>query len=426
MKKSILRFASISVLLLTLSCKALVGQTAQAPSGTGTSGDPYLIANLENLYWVAVQVNGGDLAGAHFEQTANIDASATSGWFEGQGWVPIGNSWQDRVFEGYYDGGENKIYNLTINRPSEEYVGLFGIIMNATLKNIEVNNVEILGIDSGALAGFAVSGNTILNCSSTGVVVGEGTYAGGLIGIFRFSNMELCSSNATVMEGSNAGGLCGIVDGSLITNSHSTGTVTGFNTVGGLVGNLVRGGEIANCFSRGDVTGGFYTGGLVGQASDLGTLVKNSYSLGSVSGSSDRSLGGFCGYLYGAIIENSFSAGNVIYTDNANPTDKGFIAINNGDTFGNFFDSETSNQSTATGATPLTTAEMTRAGTFVSEGWEFRESEQAWGFNGEDNGGYPFLRHQGYQPKRPLVGPDFWQTGKRPETGAKMPSPHKR
>ncbi len=40
-------------LLLVLSLSAAQGQTATAPSsGDGTSGDPYQVATLDNLYWI--------------------------------------------------------------------------------------------------------------------------------------------------------------------------------------------------------------------------------------------------------------------------------------------------------------------------------------------------------------------------------------
>lgn len=107
-------------------------QTATAPSvGDGTSGNPYRIATLENLYWIAATdavVASPRLArwSAHYIQTANIDASSTSTWFSGSGWRPIGNL--DASFIGVYYGGNFKISNLFISRSTINNIGLFGLV----------------------------------------------------------------------------------------------------------------------------------------------------------------------------------------------------------------------------------------------------------------------------------------------------------
>ncbi len=55
--------------------------------GSGSSGNPYQAATLNNLYWLTQ--NSADW-GKHYIQTANIDATATSGWDGGNGFTPIG------------------------------------------------------------------------------------------------------------------------------------------------------------------------------------------------------------------------------------------------------------------------------------------------------------------------------------------------
>ena len=73
------------VLILAFSC-SLFAQTAEQPSGAGTSVDPYQIANLNNLYWLSQNSSEWDKI---YEQTADIDASSTSGWNSGKGFSPI-------------------------------------------------------------------------------------------------------------------------------------------------------------------------------------------------------------------------------------------------------------------------------------------------------------------------------------------------
>ncbi len=89
----------ITLLLAFFCISMMMAQTATAPSaGTGTYVSPYQIATLENLYWLTasdVIVPSPTQAvrwGSYYIQTANIDASASSGWDAGAGWTPIGNN----------------------------------------------------------------------------------------------------------------------------------------------------------------------------------------------------------------------------------------------------------------------------------------------------------------------------------------------
>lgn len=70
---------------LTGSGWSALPPTATEPSGSGTSGDPYQIASLANLYWIAAPdavVSSPSKAtrwAAYYIQTADINAAATSG-----------------------------------------------------------------------------------------------------------------------------------------------------------------------------------------------------------------------------------------------------------------------------------------------------------------------------------------------------------
>jgi hypothetical protein len=57
------------IALVLLSVARAVAQTATAPAaGDGSSGNPYQIASLENLYWIAVDASRWN---KHYIQTAN-------------------------------------------------------------------------------------------------------------------------------------------------------------------------------------------------------------------------------------------------------------------------------------------------------------------------------------------------------------------
>jgi len=146
----------IKLLTTILLCFNIIlmskAQTATLPSGSGTSGSPYQITTLENLYWIAASdlavptPNQATRWAAYYEQTTNIDASATSGWFSGEGWRPIGYEdapYTGICFTGSYKGQGHTITGLTINNTTLETAGLFGVTNGATIENLGMVNVSI-------------------------------------------------------------------------------------------------------------------------------------------------------------------------------------------------------------------------------------------------------------------------------------------
>jgi len=69
-------------------------------------------------------------------------ASETANW--GRGWEPIGTS--DDRFTGSFDGQVYEIRDLFINRPDENYVGLFGFVdKGGAIENVGVVNATVAG-----------------------------------------------------------------------------------------------------------------------------------------------------------------------------------------------------------------------------------------------------------------------------------------
>ena len=162
MKRDLPVFVRILPVLLIISWNSLVGQTYSG--GSGSSGDPYLIGNLNDLKYLSEHSAHW---GFFFAQTADIDASATSGWNSGQGFIPIGNG--GTLFSGGYNGQHHTISNLFINRPGTNYVGLFGFTeLMVTISNLGLINVNIAGGSNvGAIAGICFQ---LELCYSTGEV----------------------------------------------------------------------------------------------------------------------------------------------------------------------------------------------------------------------------------------------------------------
>ena len=191
-----------------------------------------------------------------------------------------------------------------------------------------------------------------------------------------------------------------------IINCYSSGSVGGSNNVGGLVGLSKDNSTLSNCYSTASVSGANVIGGLIGYS--YLTTIDNCYTSGNVT---VPYLPTYCAAFIGEVLTSTISAsygiGNVYATYETDPGNRGFVAENTsfpGTYSNNFFDSEASNQSSATGATAKTTAEMKRAATFLDAGWSFVKSDAHWAMNGSDNSGYPFLRFEGYTPSQIWLG----------------------
>jgi filamentous hemagglutinin family protein len=203
----------------------------------------------------------------------NIDASATSGWNGGIGFVAIGDRFD--FFSGLFDGEGHVIDQLVINSPpltsQRTEVGLFySVGVGAVIRNVGLTNVEVNTINSTYTLGIeAVGGLVAENDGTVSNSYVTGNVSGGAAGI-----------------GVNLGGLVGYNGGTgTIVQSYSSASVNGvFARVGGLVGS--SDGTINNSYANGAVNGGGSccdngTGGLIGTNFNL---VTNSYSTGTVNG----------------------------------------------------------------------------------------------------------------------------------------------
>jgi hypothetical protein len=325
-----------------LGITTLFAQNAIPPAeGLGTEDDPYQIASLENLYWFAASndiipyPNQESRWSSHYIQIADIDATDTENWFDGEGWNPIGfYEWSNPnnlPFTGVFNGQDHTIDAIFINRPNTRYIGLFGYTYGSTIENLRITNIDISGYGyvggivgrqdnnstvSNSLSTGSVNGNytvgglvgeqgnnsTISNSYSNGNVNGHSEYVGGLLGYQSVDSTIIDSySTASVYGVRSAGGLVGSQWGATITDSYSTGSVNGDNVVGGLIGKQYIS-TISNSYSTGNVCGEVLVGGLVGHNDT--SSISNSYSMGCVSG--NERVGGLVGQHWTTTIINSY------------------------------------------------------------------------------------------------------------------------
>ena len=240
-----------------------------------------------------------------YVQVANIDLSV----YSEEGWESIGSYTNDTnkiPFTGTYDGNGYKITGLTINRPETDYVGLFGYTEGATISNVSLENIKIIGKHYlGGLVGKAED-SAIENSYATGSVTGD-WYLGGLVGLASKSTIEKSYATGSVtgaVTGTYAGGLVGRAEsGTTISNSYSASSVYGFIDDMGGVGN-VSSGTIENSYTEGLVRGRDNVGGLVGWVT-FSTTISNSYAIGSVKGGY-VDVGGLVGRVDDSTVTNSY------------------------------------------------------------------------------------------------------------------------
>ncbi|GEM_PF-6173427 len=354
----------------------------------------YEIWTPQDLYNIRYALN------KKYRQMADIDLSGYSNW------EPIGDI--NEPFTGSYDGNGFTLYNLNINRPTKEYVGLFGNVLISNnegvhIRNCTLHNANVIGKSRcGTLIGrmSAVGTNSydgsIYNCHATGRIVGT-SIVGGIIGSTGFLWCEItnCSYDGTAQGSKGGKGVTGMIGG-LIGAGGSVGApiiikhcsanvqVSGGSEIGGLAGALMNG-EIRECFSIGDVTfiqdenkspeDEGYVGGLVGYAN---LYIYDSFFIGNVNGPNNASyVGGFCG-----VILNAFNcycvavvAGNMASAFAKEPYPI-YSCYYNGDT------TDKSDEK----AFLKSTNQMKQQQTF--ENWNF---DNIWMLTPSVNEGYPFL-----------------------------------
>jgi len=289
--------------------------TAYANSGTGTLTAYMLVNDIGPESPVSgsrgLQAVSQNLSG-NYALGKDIDATGTSLWNSGAGFMPIGDD--INRFTGIFDGLGHKITGLTINRSDTNYIGLFGYTGGAArICNVGLDGGNFSGNLSGSYIGSLVgdnAGGTIFNCYSSASVTGNqnDSNVGGLVG----SN-EVDPDDFTIVG--------------TITNSYSTGQVTGRGiniSVGGLAG--YNSGTISHCYSSGQVasSGEYnYIGGLVGYND---CAIDNSHSNAKLD---VDGVGNVVGGLVGIssyMIRDSFSAGSVMVSDNGSKSMVGGLA----------------------------------------------------------------------------------------------------
>ncbi|MCL2412985.1 MAG: T9SS type A sorting domain-containing protein [Bacteroidales bacterium] len=241
--------------------------------GDGSASNPWQISTAQELHELALfvnesQANANLTNGMHFRIMKNIDLTAFLGTVaeNPRGWEPIGRGLdlkgnRRHAFQGHLHGGGHVIsglrinrHHLTENRPENFFIGLFGIIENATIDSLGVEVAE---------------GDSVRGGNFTGILVGSAHWN---------STIEQVYTKGYVSGQLFVGGLAGKLAYSRITNSYSTADVYGRSRhIGGLVGQMYFGGSITYSYAAGHVEGYTSVGGLVGYVRFNDATIRNTF-----------------------------------------------------------------------------------------------------------------------------------------------------
>jgi len=200
----------------------------------------------------------------------------------GYEWTPVGNN-DMGPFKGVFNGNGKVVKNLSINRPSETMQGFFGNASNAIIKNVGLENVDIISNEytAGLLAGsddpssyMSYSTASITNCYVTGKLKARAGVSG--LALKLRGTVEACYTNVSISVSTGCnGGLIGYFGGGSIKNSYSEGNMDGMHSgmSGGFIGEI-NNAVVENCYSS--VTSSSFCYGFACMVDSASTIL-NSY-----------------------------------------------------------------------------------------------------------------------------------------------------
>lgn len=161
----------IKKFLFVIITMLLMVQGASAWSGSGSSGNPYLIASTADWNTLASNVaSGTNYSGKYFKLTADITVTTIVGSYSGT-----------KTFNGTFDGGG---HTLTFNyTATAEDTAPFAYLKNATIQNLRVAGTINTGYKFAAGLCVYSSGSTNIEACQISVTINstlsnDGTYGG--------------------------------------------------------------------------------------------------------------------------------------------------------------------------------------------------------------------------------------------------------
>lgn len=302
-------------------------------AGSGTEEDPYLIESIEDLVSFSNDVNEGNTYSNKYvtltktldfksplsyvnpktkvsEKTTRIIKEDTDGEEiltfltkeDGTGFNPIGSPSND--FRGTFDGNGKEIKNIYINRPNEDYVGLFGngsAISRLGISGYILGNRYIGGIcgDQANISYCCNKADVTGNCAVGGI----SGYRANVYHSYNLGNIKILDSNNGFSSVYSIGGIVANPQtGGIVKNSYNGGTIDiqkayGAGGITGFFGNISNCINIGNIKTTKETAKPYYIGGISGGNNDTFSI-KNSYNFTNLQGLNARNIGGILGDDY--------------------------------------------------------------------------------------------------------------------------------
>ena len=239
-----------------------------AISNAGTEADPYKIYFTDQLDLLATRVNNGTstYSGNYFKLMDNLTYSYNGLGSDESNYTPIGFGYENNMFMGHFDGNNKIVSGIRIRKTGTGidacYLGLFGSTKEAEVKDVIIQNSEIIGHKYlGGVVGHSwstmVSGCHVWNNVTIVLTQDDSNTAGGIAGhndLYQSATITNCISEVRIITN---------------TNSHC------YN-IGGIVG--LNDGEVSNCFVMSAyIGGGSQVGAIVGAGRYQHALSNNYY-----------------------------------------------------------------------------------------------------------------------------------------------------
>lgn len=303
----------------------------------GSADYVYEITTAKELASFRDKVNGGQtFAGLKVALKADVDIS-------GKVWVPIAYDSRDNYrkegylyFAGTFDGENHTVNGLSnqgfqptvlrvdtygtgsgVPEKNNYLYGFFGILQGATVKNLNMTNVniateEILLDSVGAIAGFASGSVTIENCTASGSIEGQDAVAG-IIGriylkeVNQKAEIRNCTSNINIVTvGQKAAGITAYarLDGPeseekliFITDCVNNGNIQAADYAAGIATAEDSGAicgkhfSVTNCSNTGNITATNNIGQILalgGESTTAQWVIENCTGTGTLSAATVR------------------------------------------------------------------------------------------------------------------------------------------
>lgn len=246
----------------------------------------YEIYNAGQLYWFARKANSGEnnINGELMNDiTINKNVLNEKGYLNGNGrkyrsWTPIGVYVNNVyiIYKGTFEGNGHTIRGIYIS-DTFMYIGLFGYITDATIRNLHLEDSYISGyMHVGGIAGWLGVRAEASDCSTSAYIRGVQNVGG----IFGYGDGKAlrCYSDSRVEKRESGAGVGGIggLSNATVQDCIFSGRVSGDTRIGGIAGDT-NAGSIQNCYSIGSVSGFSWVGEILGK--NNGNNLANNYYL---------------------------------------------------------------------------------------------------------------------------------------------------